>query len=427
MRVRYDTVVIGGGASGLAAALAAARSGRRVCILELDVACGLKILATGNGRCNLSNISLDSERYLHPNFAEAVMGNEPEAELRAFFDSVGILTTREDDRLYPYSLRAESVRDALLGAISRAGVDIVCGAKVTSVSKRTDDTWRLDLSCPQGPLKSKQKHGRKPDIRSLRRALQGAPLTEKQVNADRIVIATGGNSTDIARLFNLSLTPIQPVLCPIRAQIKNDDNALERLNGLRVQAQASLWRDDHVVWSESGEILFRPFGISGVAVFNLSRRALQGDTIALDLFPEYDEPSLRELLLSRSHALGACDFLDSSWFNGLLAPALAKTVAATLGPTSADLQKADPKSNDTLVAHLKNFELEVLGLADDQGAQVTRGGIAIDQVAAPTLSCTDPALKGISVCGEALDIDADCGGFNLAWAWLSGLRAGSNV
>ena len=110
----YDVLVIGGGASGLAAAITAARVGKSVCIVERDVACGLKLLATGNGRCNLSNESIDPQRYNHPAFVTSVMGPQPEQELMGFFSSLGIMTTSEEGRLYPRSLRAESVRDALL-------------------------------------------------------------------------------------------------------------------------------------------------------------------------------------------------------------------------------------------------------------------------------------------------------------------------
>ena len=127
----YDVAVVGGGASGLAAALSAARSGASVLVIERDVEAGLPILATGNGRCNLSNAHLDPERYRHPEVARAVMGERPEEELSAFFDSLGLLTCEEDGRLYPYSRRADSVRDALLMSAAPAA-DLACCA----------DLWR---------------------------------------------------------------------------------------------------------------------------------------------------------------------------------------------------------------------------------------------------------------------------------------------
>ncbi len=134
----YDVLVIGGGASGLAAAITAARAGKSVCIVERDVACGLKLLATGNGRCNLSNESIDPQRYNHPAFVESVMGPQPEQELMGFFSSLGIMTTSEEGRLYPRSLRAESVRDALLNACDRLGITLICGANVASAHKASE-------------------------------------------------------------------------------------------------------------------------------------------------------------------------------------------------------------------------------------------------------------------------------------------------
>ena len=148
----YDVLVIGGGASGLAAAITAARTGKSVCIVERDVACGLKLLATGNGRCNLSNESIDFQRYNRPAFVESVMGRQPEQELGSFFSSLGIMTTSEEGRLYPRSLRAESVRDALLNACNHLGITLICGANVASAFKAPEGwTLQIDAGWPARP------------------------------------------------------------------------------------------------------------------------------------------------------------------------------------------------------------------------------------------------------------------------------------
>ena len=144
----YDVLVIGGGASGLAAAITAARAGKSVCIVERDVACGLKLLATGNGRCNLSNESIDFQRYNHPAFVESAMGPQPEQELGSFFSSLGIMTTSEEGRLYPRSLRAESVRDALLNARNHLGITLICGANV-ALAHKAPEGWALQMTVPR--------------------------------------------------------------------------------------------------------------------------------------------------------------------------------------------------------------------------------------------------------------------------------------
>ena len=419
----YDTVVIGGGASGLAAALTAAREGRRVCVIERDVACGLKILATGNGRCNLSNASLDTARYLHPTFAGAVLGEAPERELERFFASLGILTAREDDRLYPYSFRAESVRDALIDACRRAGLDMICGAFVVAASRDANGTWSLTVRHPAGKLRSKPQRDRKAELRARRRALAEAKTVEDLYSAQSVIIAVGDAVGDLAPLFGLPSLPPSPVLCPVSATVPGaEPGALEVLNGLRAHTRLTLRRDHAPLWSEEGEILFRPFGISGVVVFNLSRRIRRGDTLLIDFFPDLDEDRLRRLLDGRSRVMGPFSAQDPSWFDGLIAPALARVVCDICG-------RRHPGTDDvTHIVHiLKEFKLHIAGIATDQPSQVTRGGIPVDAVEAPSLACTDPKLAGLSVCGEALDMDADCGGFNLAWAWISGMRAAGTL
>lgn len=418
----YDAIVIGGGASGLAAALTATRRGLRTCILERDVSCGLKILATGNGRCNLSNVSLDSGHYLHPGFAKATMGETPEKELELFFTSLGILTAREDDRLYPHSFRAESVRDALLRACRRAGVDIVCGASVRAASKSADGIWTLTIDRPAGKLRLKSQRDQKAELRARRRALAEAAMTRESTSARHVIIAVGDAIEAVAPIFDLPCTSPSPVLCPVRASVPGTDDALTALSGFRAHAGLSLRRGRETLWSELGEILFRPFGISGVVVFNLSRRARKGDTALVDFFPDLDGKNLHRLLSQRTETLGAFSAQDPSWFDGLLAPALARVVCNIC-------EQRHPGTKDVihLVHILKGFKLDITGLATDQPAQVSRGGVPIQTVKAPGLTCVSPALAGISVCGEALDMDADCGGFNLAWAWLSGIHAANTL
>ena len=184
----YDVLVIGGGASGLAAAITAARAGKSVCIVERDVACGLKLLATGNGRCNLSNESIDPQRYNHPAFVESVMGPQPEQELMGFFSSLGIMTTSEEGRLYPRSLRAESVRDALLNVCDRLGITLICGANVASAHKASEG-WTLQIDRPARALKAKKHDDRKSELRSLRKALADVPRKNEALQAHAVIIA----------------------------------------------------------------------------------------------------------------------------------------------------------------------------------------------------------------------------------------------
>ena len=417
----YDVLVIGGGASGLAAAITAARAGKSVCIVECDVACGLKILATGNGRCNLSNESIDFQRYNHPAFVESVMGSQPEEELGNFFSSLGIMTTSEEGRLYPRSLRAESVRDALLNACDRLGIALICGANVASASKAPEG-WALQIDRPARTLKAKKHDDRKTEVRSLRKALANAPRNNETLQTKAVIIATGGGPADIARTFGLSLTPQHPVLCPVSASVAGDQTALKTLDGLRVRARLALTRNHDELWREDGEVLFRTFGISGVAAFNLSRRVQHGDTILLDVFPDLSKGELLDMPNQRVELLGDFSPHDPRWLDGMTAPQLSHVVCTAF-------EQCHPGSHDVihLISILKHFKLLVEGTAEERSAQVTRGGVPIESVSAPSLRVSNAAGAPLYICGEALDIDADCGGFNLAWAWISGLRAANSL
>ena len=415
----YDVAVIGGGASGLAAAIAAAHAGARTVVLERDVACGLPILATGNGRCNLSNERIDFNRYLHPVQAQSVMGSHPEIDLSAFFESVGIVTAAEDTRLYPVSRRADSVRDSLLGSCSRLGVKMLCGCKLLTASfDRKCSTWSLTASIPARPLKAKKGASGASLVRNLRKALAAAQTTEVEVCAKSVVIACGGSSEELCRQFDLPHIDEFPVLSPVAASVQGEPNALSILDGTRAHAGVTLRRKGEPLWSESGEVLFRSYGISGIVAFNLSRRVQTGDAVLLDLMPQYSNDELYALLQRRNELLGTFTPSDPSWFDGMLAAPLARVACAIC-------THAHPGDPD--VAHvvniLKHLKLDVQGLAEERTAQVRRGGIPLSALTLKTLrlSTVDAPLFA---CGEALDMDADCGGFNLSWAWLSGMRAG---
>lgn len=406
----YDIVVIGGGASGLAAAIASARAGASILVIERDVACGLPILATGNGRCNLSNANLDPNRYRHPDIMSTVMGERPENELQRFFESVGIDTVSEENRLYPRSKRAESVRDALLSTAERAGVRMLLGA-APAKARYENCAWRLTVKAPARPLIT-DSPADKTELRRRRKALAGAALKSRQLTAKRCIVATGGGSKTATELFGLECLPERAVLCPIAGTLELGHDPLQKLDGLRIDAKLTLLREHGPIWSEPGEVLFRPYGISGIAAFNMSRRCGPGDVIEMNLFgDQVSEDALATRLSTRSDALAPLSAADPQWFDGLLAPALGKLVA--------NAGKGDIKTVAHLLTHLR---FTVGGVAEQKSAQVHQGGIPFKLANLETLE-VGPA-RGLYACGEALDMDADCGGFNLAWAWLSGLKAG---
>lgn len=456
----YDVLVIGGGASGLAAAIQAARHGARVVIVERDVACGLGLLATGNGRCNLSNTHLDPARYRDPEMARLVMGGEPERRVSELFDSLGLVMTDIEGRLYPVTRRAESVRDVLIGGIRRLGVEVLCGATVRSASLQANGGWELEVLCPERPLPLRVDRSGKLDVRRARKLLAAASQKPRMLRAGAVVLAPGGGSKALCELFGLPHHPEVPVLCPVACCLPEPlSGRLSALDGVRVEGALALVRHGEEVYREAGEVLFRPFGVSGIVAFDLSRRVEAGDVLELDLLPSFETGELMGLLRHREDVCGPFTGEDARWFDGLLARPVAQLVVdalAVLPSVPSDGLRGDLL---TEVAKLcKHLPLEVAGRAEERQAQVRRGGLPLDAIDAATLEVKGgrlakvgmmgvsdafhdearsradrpavdglPAGSGLFACGEFLDQDADCGGFNLAWAWLSGLRAGSSA
>lgn len=375
-----DVVIVGGGASGLVAAIVAAEAGAHACVLERDLECGRKILATGNGRCNFANLDLDPARYSNPEFVAQAAGPRWLDEVLGFFGASGLAWAAEDGRLYPLSRQAASVREVLLARAARAGATLACAREATSVA-RTDGGWKVDFS-PATP-------GEK-----------GAPQAGA-VATGAVVIATGGAS-ELARGLGLPTMPEEPVLCALACKPEDAAFDLALVDGRRGHARVRLLRDGRELWGEDGEVLFRPWGLSGICVFDLSRRAGAGEVVALDL-----TCGMSDAELEQAAAAGTAV--------GVLDPQIAAALGAGGGFASAP----------AVIARARNLRFRVTGRAETERAQVTRGGLATTGFSPDTLGCT--SRPGLFACGEALDVDADCGGFNLAWAWRSGQVAGASA
>lgn len=381
-----DACVIGGGAAGLAAAITAAEAGARVVVLERALECGRTILATGNGRCNFANVDLDPSNYNKPELAAHVMGEKDAAlgSILSFFSASGLAWAEEDGRLYPVSRQAASVRNVLLARARAVGVVLAGGREVTRAGRGAGG-WRV----------------------SGTQAWDGRPF---ELAADAVVLASGGATSDLARTLGLRVVDESPVLCGVAVQ-GPVPGMLERLSGRRAHALATLTRAGRVVHRETGEVLFRPYGISGIVSFNLSRHARPGDVVELDLAPTVDARTVDELVARRP---GQPDALD-----GILDPQIASELIELAGGVhiSGLAWRVAPL--------VKGLPLRVTGLADTEHAQVTRGGINVGQVDPNTLACA--GAPGLFACGEALDVDGACGGYNLSWAWASGMRAGAGA
>lgn len=418
-----DVLVVGAGASGLLAAITAAEAGSSVVALDARTFAGRPILATGNGRCNFCNTNLTPDHYNHPEFAAAVMGEPNEALDRVldFFRSCGLAWAKEDGRLYPLSRQAASVRNVLESRARRAGVTFACAREALDVAETSAAapvgpvaSAPAASAAPAGPAASVPATRWRVTYRERWQTGPDGPFESdsgctRTLEARALVIATGGGAP-LASSLKLPLVPFSPVLCSIAA-VAPAPQLLERINGRRVRCLATLARAGRVVLREAGEVLFRPYGLSGIVCFNISRVCQPGDTVELDLAPEVDAWEVDHLVAGRPGDWHALD--------GILDPAIARQLLDLAGGPNSD-------GVAWRVAPLvKGLPFRVTGLADTDNAQVTRGGIDLSAIATHTLGIY--GHEGLFACGEALDVDGACGGFNLAWAWLSGMRAGQSA
>jgi len=392
-------IVIGGGAAGLSAAIAAAEAGAAVTVLERLPRVGKKILLTGNGRCNLGHEPIDPAHYhgSYPHTAAIAAG----FDTKAFFRRLGLYTrTDAEGRIYPMSGMAASVLDALRFYAARCGVQTRCEMQVTGL-KREKHGWRV---------------------------LCGA----RSFSADAVIAAAGGSAapscgTDgnlfaVLQAAGCEITDRKPALCPI----PTDPALVKPLKGLRVRARASAVVNGEIRKSETGEVQFTEQALSGICIFNLSRIAAyhgKNTEISLDLLPDFPEQETMELLrglLRQRGELPAAELLS-----GLLPKRIGETwVKAACGTanTAADELLCSTEQQKRLTALLHDRRFPVRGQAPFAQAQVTAGGVRnlTEQLAVI-------GQKGLYVCGEAVDADGDCGGYNLTWAWSSGVLAGHSA
>lgn len=369
-----DVAILGGGAAGLCAAITAAEAlgaNKRVVVFEKALESGRTILATGGGRCNFTNADLSFENFSHPEFVQAVCKDRDTflADILAFFRSSGLAWATEDEgRMYPLTRQASSIQSLLLKRAQKAGVQFALGREVTSV---------------------------KPQHNSFIVAFKECFAGEKtyKVHASSVVLATGGlTTTKLAESLQLQTTSLRPGLCALTCKPEPPTS----LDGKRVRAHAALLRDGAVLKQESGELLFRSFGLSGIMIFNLSRTALPGDMLEIDLLPQLTEEEVAAAV-------------EAHTTDGLLDPQIATYLDAH-----------DSVEATVVKAHKITFT--VTGTSSKVVPQVCIGGISINQVDSITLEAHD--IPGLFIAGEALDIDAQCGGFNLSWAWKTGMVAG---
>ncbi len=391
--------IIGGGASGMAAALAAAENPQaQVILLERQARVGKKLLATGNGRCNLSNRKAAFSGYHgDPDFAREALDRFPPEKTLAWFESMGLLTVTEPSgKVYPYSDQANSVVDVLRFALEKPNIRLETGYEVTKIRKTQEGFF-----------------------------LEGG---EEPLFCHKVIVACGGlagtklgGSMAGYRLLG-KLGHKCSKLRPALVQLKTDWRGIAALKGVRANCQITILRDDTVFATNTGEIQLTEMGISGPVVFEISRDVCQekGNWIArLDFLPDHTEDTLYNIVYPRKETDLPVEELLTGILHNRLGRVLTKMAGIQSGLRIRDLTAEDFQN---LCRTVKGFEVHLTEPLGMDSAQVTAGGILTGEFDPKTMESR--LVPGLYACGEVLDVDGDCGGFNLQWAWSSGHCAG---
>ncbi len=407
---QYDVLIIGGGAAGLMAAVRLSGGGARCAIIEQSDRVGRKILATGNGRCNLINMRGGDEHYFSRDMRRmhAVLSAFPPENLLSEFLDLGLMTREEEDgRVYPLSGQAASVLDTLRLAAQERQVEMLCGHAVTSLAT-TRFGLRVDLS------DGTSVNARYAILACGGRAQPTAPA-DKQ--------SRGFDALKAMQALGHKVHAPMPVLTALRC----DMNMLRGLKGVRVHCALTLTdaQTHNRLKREVGEALFTDYGVSGIAAMQLSRELDKAKkcNLLIDLIPNVDENELIQMLLSRAERMP--ERPAEQFLTGMLNRMLAQNVlrAAGIAPSkhSSDLKLSEIKA----LAHaIKQFEISVQGAQDFKSAQVMRGGLCLSGFDDTLMS---KSVNGLYACGEILDVDGECGGYNLMWAWASALTAADAI
>ncbi len=391
----FDVVVIGGGASGIMTSILLARAGKSVAVLEANDRILKKLLVTGNGRCNITNKNILPSNYnfVGSDIFEKVYASYDLNETTKFFENIGIMMKElEDGKMYPMSLQASSVVNALLYEANRVGVTIITNFIVSAITNKSH------FFITDG---------------------------DKKVSSKYIVFAAGGKSSckeknihnihKILKSMNVSMTKMYPSL----VQLKSDFKYLKHLNGNKIVTNAKLFKGERHIYSAKGEVLFTDYGLSGIPIMNLSRHVTTSDmkqySVRLDLFDGYTKAELLEMLLKRVKTLYFMSTKD--FFVGLVPKdfiiVIIKENGLAMDSSAGDIPEAKIAR---IVDYLKELRINIIGTNPFSRSQVTAGGVNTVELN------NDLSLKknkNIYFCGEIVDVDGLCGGFNLQWAWSS--------
>lgn len=408
MKNEMKIAIIGAGASGMMAAITAAKCGAEVTLFEKNDRVGKKILATGNGKCNLGNLTFSMEHYfcedkekLHKVFRVFSVW-----DTITFFESIGLMIKSKNGYLYPYSEQASTVLDVLRMELERTKTEVVTEVEITDASYcKEDEIFEL-----------KDNQGKAHRFQKLIIAC-GSPASLKK--------GEGMTGYELARKFGHQISQLSPGL----VQLRSDESYIKALSGVRCQAGIKLLVDDKETASESGELQFTEYGVSGIPIFQVSRIAsyalMEGKRVdvLIDFFPDQEKKAFAYMNRLRYEA--QMDKTLEEYLTGTAHKKINMVMIRQAGlRPGMKAQKAGWQAIEKLMEQYRAFAIPICSDHSMENAQVCAGGVAINQVSTELES---ELVKGLYFAGEVVDVDGECGGYNLQWAWSSGYIAGRNA
>lgn len=406
METKRRILIAGGGAAGMIAAISARRLGADVTIIEKNARVGKKILTTGNGRCNFTNINADISYYHgnNPGFAHGALSNFTIEDTIRFFGDLGIEHKVEElGKVFPMSDQASSILDVLLYEMNRIGVRIICDACVKEITKE------------KGDFAIKLGNG-------------------STYRGDRVILAAGGKAMpstgsdgsgyELAAMLGHHVTDVFPAL----VQLMLEGSFFKQIDGVKIVGTAEILHNGKSVVKDRGDILFANYGVSGPPILQISRKAgeflLEGKEafLRIVMMDQMTRDELGNILERRfrSDPGKPADFSLVGFVNKRLIPAV--LAEAGIRDAKRPVAGLSPKDQEAIVNVLTDWRFRIRGTKSWPSAQVTAGGVDTDEIDQDTMESL--LVEGLYFAGEIVDIDGQCGGFNLQWAWSSGYVAG---
>jgi hypothetical protein len=411
----FDCVIIGAGASGMMAAIQAARCGARVLIIEHGKKPGRKLLATGNGKCNFTNEYMNISCYHGDDSLFSILDCFSKDETISFFHEIGVFPRKKKGYYYPNSEQAASVVGALERELKRLNVKLLTETVVSSIEELPNKVTGNRNSCHTDGFKLATNIG---TYRTRTIIFATGLLASPKLGSD-------GSAFDLIKGFGHHFTKIVPALCGFYA------NGLEwkKVSGVRCDACVQIFVDGVCAAVDTGELQLTDYGISGIPIFQVSRCASLGIDqkqkveVSIRFLPELSRKELAEefrfRLVQSGNQMEAYDLLDGL-MNQKLIPVLLHKAGLSERTKVTGIQQLQP-----LLELLLDCRIELTKSRDYEFAQVCAGGIATEDIYIDTLMSR--LVPGLFFCGELLDVDGICGGYNLQWAWSSGYAAGKHA